>query len=234
MGTINCLVNTNTLKFTSISEDTSGSTFARFTVPAFEISGGGIFTLALTVPQSSFLFSTSAPVDFGSSGQPSWITIAANPTAEALTLVAESSTAGISELTIPNAAMEGESITITLQSNGGSGGPNGTIAAYVGDDQTVMIGPLPAGATATGNNVEFGLHDQGPNTLTLSPGTTTVQGVVWNPSQPSYITVNPVSGQITLTVTNTGSETLTSMFSIQTSGGLVDPTIVTNPDEHGP
>jgi hypothetical protein len=238
MGTITCTVNANrTLTIASISGQSQSTTWARFHQPFFQVSGGGAFDLALTVPDANFRFDPSDPIDFGASGQPSWITILEQEST-ALTLRISSATTGASQFTVNNTTQGGEPITILVQSLGGSGGAGGTIAVYVGDAQTALIGPLPVGAMAGGSNVHFGFQDQGINDLFLLPAPAVViEAVDWQPQGiPGYIDLDETSLQLTFSIDNLNSSgpRLEAAFTLDTNFGDIDPTIVTNPDENGP
>lgn len=235
MGTIACTVNglSKTLTVNSISGMDVRATWARFQGAFFEISGGGSFQLAFTAPYSTFQFDPHDPIDWGSNGQPSWIAIQPGTTAAALTLQADSSRTGTSVFTIRNA--DGESIEITLQSAGGSGGNGGTVAVYLQDHREALVGEMPAGALAGGRQMVFGLRDAGEQEIFLSPGEDTViRGLVWHPALPDYIQVAQTADQITISVDNTGSDRQEAVFAIHTDDGTLDPTVVTNPDESAP
>lgn len=238
MGTITCLVS-QTLTITSISEDSPGSTWARFKQPFFQVSGGGTFDLALTVPGANFRFEPPpAPaIDWGPSGQPTWITITQQQS-DALTLQISSATPGASQFTVLNATQGGLSLTILVQSLGGSGGAaDATIKAYVGDAQTVLIGPMPVGAIAGGSTVHFGFHDQGENELFLLPTPAVVLNAVdWPQGEPDFIELDETSLQTTFSIDNQSSSgpRLEADFMLDTNVGRIDPTIITNPDENGP
>lgn len=239
MGTIICTASGNegVLTFESISGATSSSTWAQFDGVSFEISGGGTFTFFLTVKTdfSDFRFDTSIPIDWAG-GQPAWIQISGAPTPTSLTLTAASTAAVTSIFTIRNAAHQDRPIGVVLASTGGSGGAGGTVYAYMESHQKVLIGPLPAGAQATGRDVTFGFRDVGGNEILLIPAEgTELLGLTWNPSQPDFITWSETEGQISILINNEDpSNPVQAEFMIQTNFGLIDPTIVTNPDESGP
>lgn len=238
MGTIVCTANGNegVLTFESISGAASSSTWVAFDGTSFEISGGGTFTFILTVETdfSDFRFDPSSPIDWAG-GQPTWIQISGTTTPTSLTLTAASTTAGTSIFTIRNAAHEERPIGVVLTSTGGSGGAGETVYAYMQSEQKVLIGPLPAGAQATGRDVTFGFRDAGGNEILLVPAEgTELLGLTWNPSQPDFITWRETDGQISILINNEGGNSVHAEFSIQTNFGSIDPTIVTNPDEGGP
>ncbi|MFL6199566.1 MAG: hypothetical protein ACJ76J_10340 [Thermoanaerobaculia bacterium] len=239
MGTIICTVSGNegTLTFESISEATSSSTWAEFDGVGFEISGGGTFTFILTVKTdfSDFRFDTSIPIDW-TGGQPTWIQISGTTTPTSLTLTAESTAAITSIFTIRNATHADRPVGVVLASTGGSGGAGGTVYAYMQSQQKVLIGPLPAGAQAAGRDVTFGFRDVGGNEILLMPAEgTELLGLTFDPSQPDFITWSETGGRITILINNEDpSNPVHAEFMIQTNFGLIDPTIVTNPDENGP
>jgi hypothetical protein len=240
MGTITCVVNADlTLTFTSISGTNPSNTWARFEEASFKIAGGGTFSLAFTPPFSDFQFDTSTPILWGTGGQPSWIQISGTPTATALTLTASSSQTDVSHtFTIQNSTTGGQPIQVTVTSAGGSGGAGGTIEVYLGDDATALIGPLPAGALATGKEVRFGFRDAGEQEIVLSPGEDVqITGLTWKPSQPDFVDPTSSNGQSFILIDNVVGnppERRFATFTIGTNHGSVDPTIITNPDESGP
>ena len=213
------------------------NTWARLHEVVFEISGGGTFTLALSVVTefSSFRFDPTDPIDW-ITGQPSWIQVSGTPTATALTLQAESSQANESSTFILRNTGEGANpIQITVTSTGGSGGTGGTLAAYVQNDQSVLFGQLPPGAVVTGTNVFFGIKDEGENGVFLLPEETGfIEGIDWPASQPVFVDVNETSSQLTLSIDNDDPSQSSSEFLLETPEGRIDPTIVMNPDENAP
>lgn len=244
MGTINCTLDSNgTLTITSISGASPSTTWARLHHSFFQFFGGGSFELVLTAPFSSFQFESPDPIDWGTNGQPSWITIpsSSSPTTE-LTLQIDSTAVGASEFTVLNTGQGALSIMINIQSLGGSGGSDATIDSYVGDAQTALIGPMPAGVVAGGTNVQFGFQDSGENELVfVLEGTIEINsngnGIEWLPQgKPSFIDVGPLtSSPLTFTIDNDTSLGKTeSEFLFHTNVGTIDPTIITNPDENGP
>lgn len=238
MGTIACVVNgpSRTITVNSISGMNPQNTWARFEGPFFEIAGGGIFHLVFTAPYSEFEFFTSDPIDWGPNGKPDWIEIQEGTTAQTLTLLADSSHEESRDFTIRDAG-GGDPIVITLKSAGGSGGNGGTIGIYLQDDRTALIGPLPEGMLAAGRQLAFGFRDSGVQQVFFMPGTDTViQGLVWSAAMPDYIQMTQTAGQATISVYNPGPAQgrLHASFSIQTTDGTIDPTIVTNPDESAP
>ena len=239
MGTINCTVNSDqTITVTEISGMNAQNTWARLHGVVIEIAGGATFNLAFSVVEesSAFRFDTTDPIEWLTSPPPSWIQVSGTPTATALTLQAVSpQTLTTSPFRIRNTATGAEPIDITVTTPGGSGATGGTLNAYIGDDQTALVGQLPPGAEVTGTDVHFGFKDSGENELLFAPaGTVVINGLEWNPSEPSYVEVNETSSEMVFSIGNDTSEKLEAAFTLDTNHGTIDPTIITNPDENAP